>query len=50
MPTTTMPGRPAPPAQPTRPRPLWERHQLFQEPKFPEGLTLLEDDTEEDDE
>jgi len=37
-----------PPAQPVRVRPLWERSELFREPVYPDGLTLLEDD--EDDE
>lgn len=43
--TTTAP---APPARPIVPRPLWERHQLFQEPALPDGLELLEDDDPED--
>ena len=37
------------PAQPIGPRPLWEAHRLFQEPQFPEGLGLLEDDGPDDD-
>lgn len=44
--TTTTPSAPAP-ARPIVPRPLWERHQLFQEPAWPEGLALLEDDEDE---
>lgn len=46
MTTATNPPACAP-AQPIVPRPLWERHQLFQEPHYPEGLAPLED--EEDD-
>jgi hypothetical protein len=53
MTTTTvrvdrLPGALAP-ARPIVPRPLWERHQLFQEPAYAEGLALLEDDDTEDD-
>lgn len=32
------------------PIPLWERHQLFQEPAWPEGLALLEDEDSEGEE
>jgi hypothetical protein len=39
---------PAPPAQTIVPRPLWERDRLFQEPVLPEGLSLLEDEDDED--
>ncbi|MFD5848324.1 hypothetical protein [Streptomyces chartreusis] len=42
--TTTIPARPI------VPRPLWERHALFQEPVYAPGLELLEDDEAEDDE
>jgi hypothetical protein len=31
------------------PRPLWERHKLFQEPVYAEVLASLEDDSDEDD-
>jgi hypothetical protein len=50
MTTTTPPARPRTqtPALPVRPRPLWERGQLFQEPAFAAELDLLED--EDDDE
>ena len=44
--TTTTPTAPAP-ARPIVPRPLWERHQLFQEPSWPEGYEALEDAGEE---
>lgn len=52
MTTTTLrvdrlPGALAP-AQPIVPRPLWERHQLFQEPAYADGLALLEDDEDDD--
>lgn len=50
--TTTVPtGRPpraAAPARPIVPRPLWERHQLFQEPQYPAGLEPMEDDEDGD--
>lgn len=46
--TTTIPAPAAPPVRPIVPRPLWEAHQLFQEPEFPEGLGLIEDDEDED--
>nr|WSZ21218.1 hypothetical protein OH837_49110 [Streptomyces canus] len=53
MTTTTvrvdrLPGALAP-ARPIVPRPLWERHQLFQEPAYPAGFDLLEDDDQDDD-
>jgi hypothetical protein len=50
MTTTTPPARPhtAAPPPPVRPRPLWERDDLFQEPSFPEGLGLIEDEDDED--
>jgi hypothetical protein len=38
----------AAPARPIVPRPLWERHQLFQEPSYPAGFDLLEDDEDDD--
>jgi hypothetical protein len=44
MTTTT----PVPPARPIVPRPLWERHQLFQEPDIPDGVEPPEDDDEDD--
>ena len=52
--TTTAPAQKTPPTrpaprqapQPVTPRPLWERHQLFQEPQFPDGLDL-EDDSDD---
>lgn len=46
--TTTIPARTPAPVRPIVPRPLWERGQLFQEPDFPEGLDLLEDEDDED--
>ena len=53
MKTTTLPANRLPgalaPARPIVPRPLWERHDLFQEPRFAEGLALLEEDDTEDD-
>jgi hypothetical protein len=49
MTTTTPPARTAAPARPTAPIPLWERHRLFQEPAYAEGLAL-EDAGDEDDE
>lgn len=49
MTTTTPPTHAAEPTQAITPRPLWERHQLFQEPAYPEGLGLLEDDDEPED-
>jgi hypothetical protein len=42
-------GSAAKPDLPIVPRPLWEAHLLFQEPKLPEGLGLLEDEEDEDD-
>lgn len=53
MTTTTQPparppARAAAPARPILPRPLWERHDLFQEPQYPDGLGPLEDDDDED--
>lgn len=47
LPATRLPGALAP-ARPIVPRPLWEAHRLFQEPRFAEGLALLEDDTDDD--
>jgi hypothetical protein len=44
--TTTLPA--PPPARQIVPRPLWERGDLFQEPAFPEGLVLIEDEDDED--
>jgi hypothetical protein len=44
--TPTIPAPPMP-ARPITPRPLWERHQLFREPDFPEGLDPLEDEGED---
>jgi hypothetical protein len=32
----------------TRPALAWERHQLFQEPVYPEGLALLDEDDEDE--
>lgn len=40
---------PQPVRRPVTPRPLWERHALFQEPVYAAGLELLEDDSGEDD-
>lgn len=37
------------PARPIVPRPLWERHALFQEPVYAAGLEPLEDDSEDED-
>ncbi|GAX58998.1 hypothetical protein [Streptomyces olivochromogenes] len=50
MPQTATPAQvPAAPRQ-AGPAPAWERHRLFQEPVYPEGLALLdEDDVDEDD-
>jgi hypothetical protein len=48
MTTTTPPARPAAPVRPIVPRPLWERHQLFQEPHYPEGLEPAENEEEPD--
>ena len=56
--TTTAPAQKTPPTrpaprqapQPVTPRPLWERHQLFQEPQFPDGLDLEGDADSNDDE
>lgn len=46
--TTTAPQtRAVPPARPIVPQPLWERHRMFQEPAWPEGFELLEDDEED---
>ena len=48
MPQTATPRQvPATCRQPG-PAPAWERHQLFQEPAYPEGLALFEDDADED--
>ncbi|MEU5043234.1 hypothetical protein [Streptomyces griseorubiginosus] len=48
MKTTTLPPHLLPgataAARPIVPRPLWEAHRLFQEPQFPDGLGLLEDE------
>jgi len=55
MKTTTMPAHripraaaPAPPTRPVVPRPLWEAHRLFQEPQFPEGTDLPDEDEEDE--
>lgn len=52
MKTTTLPPNCLPgalaPARPIVPRPLWERHDLFQEPQFPDGLGPLEGEGEPD--
>lgn len=48
--TATQPlARPQAPARPIVPRPLWERHQLFQEPRFPEGLEPGDEDEDGED-
>ena len=47
-PTARMAVRAAAPARPIVPRPLWERHQLFQEPQYPDGIGLAEDDEDGD--
>ena len=47
--TTTPPAHATAPSRAITPRPLWERHQLFQEPAYPAGLLLLEDDDQDDD-
>jgi hypothetical protein len=39
MPHTTAQDTPT-----AAPIPLWERHQLFQEPAWPDGLAPLEDE------
>lgn len=53
MKTTTLPPNRLPgalaPARPIVPRPLWERHDLFQEPQYPDGLGLAEDEEDEED-
>lgn len=46
--TTVAPAQKTPPARLVTPRPLWERHLLFQEPAMPEGLELHDDSAEED--
>lgn len=46
LPVDRLPGALAP-GRPIVPRPLWERSDLFQEPQFPEGLGLEEDDAGE---
>lgn len=46
LPPHLLPGATAP-ARPIVPRPLWEAHRLFQEPQFPDGLRLEEDDDDE---
>ena len=43
QPTARMAARAAAPARPILPRPLWERHDLFQEPHYPDGLEPAED-------
>lgn len=48
LPTTRLPGALAP-ARPIVPRPLWERHALFQEPAYPDGFEPPEDDGDEED-
>ena len=48
MTTTTPPAPATVPARAITPRPLWEHHQLFQEPAYPECLGLLEDDDPDD--
>lgn len=41
---------PAPaPSRPIVPRPLWERHDLFREPQYPDGQPYGNDDDLEDD-
>lgn len=45
--TTAAPAQQTPPAHPVTPRPLWERHKLFQEAVLPEGLELVEDDADD---
>lgn len=40
-------GPAATPDLPIVPRPLWEAHLLFQEPKLPEGLALTEDEDDD---
>lgn len=53
MKTTTLPPHrlpgTLPPARPIVPRPLWERHDLFQEPRFPEGLEPGDEDEDGED-
>ncbi|WP_158102456.1 hypothetical protein [Streptomyces africanus] len=38
------------PPRPVTPRPLWERHQLFQEPTYQDGQPYTGDDQGEDEE
>ena len=47
MTTTTPPAHATAPARTITPRPLWERHQIFQEPAYADGLVLREDDDDE---
>ena len=51
MKTTTLPPNRLPgalaPARPIVPKPLWERHDLFQEPQYPDGIGLAEDDQDD---
>lgn len=51
MKTTTLPPdrlpRAAAPARPIVPRPLWEAHRLFQEPQYPDGIGLAEDEQDD---
>lgn len=50
--TAPAPAKTPPPApRPVTPRPLWERHQLFQEPTYQDGQPYGQDDPggEEDD-
>jgi hypothetical protein len=47
--TAQPPARASEPAWPIVPRPLWERHDLFQEPVYAAGLEPLEDDSEDED-
>lgn len=49
--TATAPAKtPTPAPRPVTPRPLWERHQLFQEPTYQDGQPYEgDDDSEEDD-
>jgi hypothetical protein len=47
--TTVAPAQQTPPVRPATSRPLWERHKLFQEPAYAEGLALEVEDDEDGD-
>lgn len=50
MTTAPAPAKTTPPApRPVTPRPLWERHQMFQEPVYVDGQPYEGADSEDDD-